>query len=244
MCPDDPRADPYATRLVKESASGRFLVTLETRPPATGETEWTVEVVDRSGGSFESARMRAWMPDREIGTTPLFHDVVPVSDDRYRVGPFRLTEAGLWEFTVELVTADAIDRAEFVLCVATGPAFDAGRADSGAIADAASTDGALDAAIVRTDAGPCDVIAPTECRDPGLVYSDVAPIFATRCAAECHNGSDDTWPLSTYTHVSDWRSDIRERMLNCTMPPPDSGFSMSLAERATILDWIRCGLPK
>jgi hypothetical protein len=228
MCPDDPRADAYASSLERTSESGRFTVTLEApRAPATGENAWTAVIVDRDAEPF-TARMRAWMPDEEIGTTPLFHDV---------------RAAGLWEFRFELVTASAIERVQFAFCVVPGVGFDggtdAGRADAG---DAA-VDAAGDAAPMLPDAGPCDVVAPTECRDPTLVYSDVAPIFNLRCAETCHNGSDKEWPLRTYTHVHDWRDDIRSRMLDCSMPPPASGYTMSLAERATILDWIRCGLP-
>ena len=89
----------------------------------------------------------------------------------------------------------------------------------------------------------CDVERPTACPDASLRYADVAPIIAQRCTG-CHNGKDGMWPLSTYQHVADWSGEIRAQMLSCTMPPPSAGIDMPLAERQTILDWIRCGFPK
>ncbi|MNC95745.1 hypothetical protein D3C83_129360 [compost metagenome] len=60
----------------------------------------------------------------------------------------------------------------------------------------------------------------------------------------CHDGTDGEWPLSTRSHLIDWRFDIRTRMLDCSMPPPDSGVTMTTEERELLLDWIRCGVPE
>jgi uncharacterized membrane protein len=50
--------------------------------------------------------------------------------------------------------------------------------------------------------------------------------------------------LSAYQHVADWVAEIRAHMLTCTMPPVDSGVSMTREERQLILSWIRCGYPR
>jgi hypothetical protein len=89
----------------------------------------------------------------------------------------------------------------------------------------------------------CTVTAPTACDDPDLAYADVKPIFERRCLG-CHDGSLDLWPLTSYTHVASWSGEIRGVMRNCSMPPADSGVSMPVEERETILRWIRCGLPQ
>jgi hypothetical protein len=90
----------------------------------------------------------------------------------------------------------------------------------------------------------CTVTAPAECPEPALYYADVATIFEARCssAAACHAGvKGGPWPLSTYDDVSDWQDVIRAEVLHCSMPPPDSGMSISDQEREAILTWIKCG---
>ena len=87
----------------------------------------------------------------------------------------------------------------------------------------------------------CAPIAPTECPDPAPHYPDVAPIFESRCAS-CHTGIGDApWPLDTYEKVADWAYVVRSRLLNCSMPPADSGVMMMPEERDRILAWVRCG---
>ncbi len=90
----------------------------------------------------------------------------------------------------------------------------------------------------------CAPTAPTECPDPAPHYPDVAPIFERRCAS-CHNNvPGQQWPLNTYGHVADWASFIRDELLQCSMPPADSGVNMTPEERDQILVWVRCGYPK
>jgi hypothetical protein len=95
------------------------------------------------------------------------------------------------------------------------------------------------------DAAVCTVAAPTSCPAPKPHYADVAPIFKEHCVV-CHNGAteDGPWPLTEYEHVADWYDAIRGELLNCTMPPVDSGMTMSDDDRLAILTWIRCGFPK
>jgi uncharacterized membrane protein len=90
----------------------------------------------------------------------------------------------------------------------------------------------------------CEVVAPTECPDPAPRYADVAPIFEQRCAS-CHNDvAGSPWPLDTYDHVADWAPFVRDELVRCSMPPPDSGVTITPEERDLILVWIRCGYPE
>ena len=89
----------------------------------------------------------------------------------------------------------------------------------------------------------CSVQAPTACAEPAPAYADVAPIFEQNCVV-CHSGQAGNWPLSTYSHVASWADEIRGVLLQCAMPPPDSGLRIEDAERDLLLAWIRCGLPR
>jgi len=94
------------------------------------------------------------------------------------------------------------------------------------------------------DGDSCNVTAPTACPSDMPTYADVEAIIEQRCVV-CHSGSASElcptcWPLNTYRHVADWSSDVRAAMLSCSMPPPESGVTMTAAERMKILEWIRC----
>ena len=102
-------------------------------------------------------------------------------------------------------------------------------------------------AIDAGDAGgevavPCQVTAPTMCPDPPLRYGDVSDIFGRRCVS-CHYGAvGGPWPLLQYSHAADWYDLIQSNMLDCSMPPPESGITMTTDERLAILTWILCGV--
>ena len=83
---------------------------------------------------------------------------------------------------------------------------------------------------------------PTECQAPGPSYAvDVAPIFAARCVT-CHNGEPgEQWSLMTYDDVDDWKVLIVADLRDCSMPPPDSGYTLPANERETINAWLVCG---
>jgi len=90
----------------------------------------------------------------------------------------------------------------------------------------------------------CAPTAPTECPEPAPHYPDVAPIFERRCAS-CHTGVKDApWPLDNYDHVADWAMVVRDELMECLMPPADSGVAMTPEERQAILVWVRCGHPE
>jgi len=139
---------------------------------------------------------------------------------------------------------------------ATGQlSLDAGQ-DGAVLPDAgdalvAAGDASADAAIVDArvvDAGPpkpvCSVMAPTSCPDPAPTYKQVALIIEERCES-CHSPRwTGPWPLDNYQHVADWQDTIRSNMLDCSMPPPETGLTMPNEERMVILNWLRCGLPQ
>jgi hypothetical protein len=88
----------------------------------------------------------------------------------------------------------------------------------------------------------CAAVAPTSCPMPAPRYDDIVPILAQRCLS-CHDGLAEQWPLTSYDHVVSWTAEIRGMMLNCSMPPVDSGIEMPLDERQLLLTWLRCGSP-
>jgi hypothetical protein len=89
----------------------------------------------------------------------------------------------------------------------------------------------------------CPLPAPRACPDPALTYADVEPVFAARCVV-CHAGEPNgPWPLDTYGHVATWRDTVRASLIQCTMPPPESGQTIADEESALVLTWIRCGMP-
>lgn len=103
-------------------------------------------------------------------------------------------------------------------------------------------------AFTLGDAGtasePCNVTAPTSCPDPAPTYEDIQPIAHARCVP-CHGAvPNGQWALDDYSHLSDWKNEIRAEIVACRMPPEDAGVAITNAERAALLAWIRCGLPR
>ncbi|HXS18135.1 MAG TPA: hypothetical protein VN764_13150 [Polyangiaceae bacterium] len=90
----------------------------------------------------------------------------------------------------------------------------------------------------------CAVPAPTECPDPPPGYDDVAPIFDESCAT-CHTSDDPDgpWPFEEYADIVAWHADVRDEVLNCTMPPRD-GEPLPPDQRQLLMEWIFCGMPR
>lgn len=112
----------------------------------------------------------------------------------------------------------------------------------GAVADGTPADGAMD----LSDGGVTCVppAPPTACPDPPVRYGDIRPILDARCVS-CHDTTPGgPWTLATYGHVADWEDTVRASMLDCSMPPLDSGVVMTTEERLVVLTWIRCGMPR
>jgi hypothetical protein len=72
---------------------------------------------------------------------------------------------------------------------------------------------------------------------------DVKPIFDGTCtSAGCHTGIGEApWSLKDYQDVADWQELVRADILDCSMPPPDSGLRITNEDRMKILSWVRCG---
>jgi len=115
-------------------------------------------------------------------------------------------------------------------------------AGAGDKAEDASVDEPSDGSKPAVPEG-CPVTPPTTCPSDIPHYADVQPIFAERCVT-CHDGLHGQWPLNDYEPIADWAGDVRALLVNCTMPPVDSGLTMPVEERLAILTWIRCGFPK
>lgn len=82
------------------------------------------------------------------------------------------------------------------------------------------------------------------------VYSDVAPIFNSRCAPCHHIGGGAHFALTSYSQVSPWCLTIQTDLTNSVMPPwsPDTTYSRFLYERIitpteknAILNWVGNG---
>ena len=91
----------------------------------------------------------------------------------------------------------------------------------------------------------CETSAPTTCTQPDLTYTaDIKPMVGELCLG-CHKGEPDgPWSLGGYEHVANWHDLLRGAMLQCTMPPADSGLTMTTEQRQTMLEWLRCGFPE
>jgi hypothetical protein len=121
------------------------------------------------------------------------------------------------------------------------PIFPGGAA--GSSHDADETPGAGGTTQAERDAS-CQVPPPTECPYPAPTYADVEPILERSCRT-CH-GSDAVngpWPLEDYPHVLAWSDSMRDEILNCLMPPKEAP-PLTPEDRLTMMEWIRCGLPR
>jgi len=137
------------------------------------------------------------------------------------------------------------------------PASDAARGDAAgsdadAIPDAGSDDAADDASAdgdsdAGSDAGELACAPPAShvCPSPPPSFAnDILPIVVQRCDG-CHdpNAPSGPWPFQGYDDVAGWATLIQPDLMDCTMPPPDSGVTLPAAERFLILSWIDCGIP-
>lgn len=86
--------------------------------------------------------------------------------------------------------------------------------------------------------------APTACPESPPEFEDVEPIFDEYCNV-CHTADDPSgpWPFDTYSHIVAWRAEVRDEVLNCSMPPAD-GIPLPPDQRELLMDWIFCGMPK
>ena len=122
-CVNDPRADHYAAGMEKLGPAGKLrikLVTSVPSPPTRGQNTWTIEVSDAAGMAQAGAKVKVapFMPDHGHGP-PVMPVVTPgATSGVYGVTPVYLYMAGLWQTTVDVVTAAGVsDSAVFSFCV-------------------------------------------------------------------------------------------------------------------------------
>ena len=93
------------------------------------------------------------------------------------------------------------------------------------------------------DPRPC-VGIPATCPMQQPSYArDIAPIFAAKCNT-CHSEAVDSgpWPLTEYSYISDWQTNVLADIQYCTMPPAGAP-PLTSTEQDAILAWIVCNAP-
>lgn len=90
----------------------------------------------------------------------------------------------------------------------------------------------------------CGPVPRNECPDAGApsFAQEVFSVLDEKCNV-CHAHDPKLWPLTDYSHVSDWRSQIETTVAGCTMPPSGSSVALTEDERRQILIWTICGAP-
>jgi hypothetical protein len=90
---------------------------------------------------------------------------------------------------------------------------------------------------------PCtSVPLPYECPEPAPRYADVAPIIDKYCS-RCHyrDATGGLFSLTDYEHAATWQTNIAREVGFCAMPPPEERLDITVADRTTIVNWVRCG---
>jgi len=141
------------------------------------------------------------------------------------------------------------------LAVACSYATTVSCGDSGGGADGGGGTGGSGGAMDASDGKPPGTVGcltpattPTSCPTPRVTFDHVKPIFQSQCVGPCHNGvtpdphspGSTLWPLIEQQHIEDWQDSIRALLVDCSMPPPDAGVPMTIEDRRTIIEFIRC----
>jgi cytochrome c5 len=110
---------------------------------------------------------------------------------------------------------------------------------------------ALSACGGDEDGGPNAESLGIDCSDDVPTFDEVTA-FETVCT-NCHasslsgaarNGAPAGYDFDRYERAADEAGEIAEYVNEGLMPPPDSGLSISAAERQAILRWSVCGTPE
>jgi cytochrome c5 len=93
------------------------------------------------------------------------------------------------------------------------------------------------------DAAVCMQIEQGCPTTPPSYAGDVAPIVQARCVG-CHFPGTTIAPsdLSSYAQLRPRAGTALGQVQSCNMPPPDAGV-LSVDERTTFVEWLRCGAP-
>ncbi len=92
---------------------------------------------------------------------------------------------------------------------------------------------------------PSDLPDDADCGTATPSYaSDIAPIFASRCA-ECHypGNGQSTQVFETYQQVSSSRQTVLSQVYGCQMPS-EGAEPLSADQRRLLLKWLVCGAPE
>lgn len=121
-CSKETRADTYAAGMSKTGAQGFEFRLMEAAPtpPAKGDNDWTIEVLDASSTPMDgiSLDITPFMPDHGHGTT-VNADITPTQEaGTYDVNPVNLWMPGYWEITVDASDdSGPLDSAVFAFCI-------------------------------------------------------------------------------------------------------------------------------
>jgi len=93
---------------------------------------------------------------------------------------------------------------------------------------------------------------------PSVDCDGTVPTFAQvtafqRVCTNCHdsslegddrNGAPEGYDFDVYERAEDEAEEIAEYVGDGSMPPPDSGFTLTANERTAVLRWAECGTPE
>jgi len=91
-----------------------------------------------------------------------------------------------------------------------------------------------------------DLYGENICPPNGTSFSQtIAPIIDSNCAISgCHVNGQQLPTLESYEQISANSGKIKTRTSNGTMPPPNSGLSLTIDEIAAIACWVDSGAPE
>lgn len=119
-CEGDTRAVAYAANLEQEGDAGLVtfvLVRAEPAPPARGDNDWIVELLNADGEPISDAELTAspFMPEHGHGST----DVTAPngSDGEYEIAPVDFFMPGLWRVTLDAETDGGSDSTDYFFCI-------------------------------------------------------------------------------------------------------------------------------
>ena len=121
----------------------------------------------------------------------------------------------------------------------------AGRGDGSALGGAGDGGGASALGGAGGATIACTPPASTICAQPAPSFAAGSSPVVDRSCNTCHadDNPDGIWPLHAWADVAAWQQLIISDLVNCTMPPPDSGTPFSESERQQLFAWLACNSP-
>lgn len=105
-CSAETRADTFTPGLERAGKKGLVRVQLleaDPNPPAKGDNQWKIRVMDSAGGPVDGATIstKAFMPDHQHGSTVKTVST-PSGNGEYVLAPVNLFMPAYWEVSLEL----------------------------------------------------------------------------------------------------------------------------------------------